>query len=216
MRSGASRAAGEAMIVDEWAQPSGAARAREPVREHEAPSAGPPWLPPVEIAIRDERRDEGPAAWIGLIGAQLERFEQDRVPFAVVLVELVDIERMRRAGHVEELARMADQMERALTGALGAWAGSFTRERPGRCWLVAPETDVVGAELLAERLARAVAARSSHRGASLEATVGTAVCPEQGREASALAAHADLALYATRSRAHAPAVPSGPSRHEPV
>lgn len=215
-QSGASRGAGKAVIVDERAQPAAVSLAREFVREHERPSSGPPGLPPVEIAIRDERRDEGPAAWIGLIGAQLERFAQLRAPFAVLLVELVDVEQLRRAGHVEELARMADQMERALADALGAWAGSFTRERPGRCWLVAPETDVAGAELLAERLARALAAHSSPRGASLAVAIGTAVCPEQGREASALAAHADLGLYATRSRAHAPAGRWGASHDEPV
>lgn len=215
-RSATSPPAGGAVIVDERAQPVGAYLVGEPVRSCEPPSPVGPDLPPVEIAARDERRNEGPAAWIGLIGAQLERFEQDRVPFAVLLVELVDIERMRRAGHADELARMADQMERALTGALAAWAGSFTRERPGRCWLVAPETDVVGAELLAERLERALAARSSHRGASLEVALGTAVCPQQGREASALAAHADLGLYAARSRAHAPVGAPGASRDQPA
>jgi hypothetical protein len=204
-QSDASRAPGEAVIVDERVAPAAASVASEPVRAREAPASPAPDAPAVEIAIRDERREQGPAAWIGLIGAQLERFEHDRTPFAVLLVELVDIERMQRPGHVEDLARTAEEMERALTDALGAWAGSFTRERPGRCWLVAPETDLVGAELLAERLARAVAARASHRGRSLALAIGTAVCPEQGREASALAAHADVGSYAARSRAHAPA-----------
>lgn len=215
-QSGASQGSGKAVIVDERAQPGAVSLESELVREHEGPSSGLPGLAPVEIAIRDERRDEGPAAWIGLIGAQLERFERLRAPFAVLLVELVDVEQLRRAGHVEELARMADQMERALGDALGAWAGSFTRERPGRCWLVAPETDVAGAELLAERLARALAAPSSPRRVSLEVAIGTAVCPEQGREASALAAHADLGLYATRSRAPAPAGRWGAGHDEPV
>jgi len=211
-RAGTARAAGEAVIVDERTQPTDASLAREPAHSRESQPLSVPLDLPPEIEIRDERRDEGPAAWIGLIGAQLERFEQNRLPFAVLLVELVDVERVRRAGHAEDLAQMADQMEQALTGALGAWAGSFTRERLGRCWLVAPETDVVGAELLAERLTRAVAARSSHRGASLEVAIGTAVCPEQGREASALAAHADVGAYAARSRAHAPAGSSGAGR----
>ncbi|MCW3020185.1 MAG: hypothetical protein JWN10_2493, partial [Solirubrobacterales bacterium] len=92
-QAGTSRGAGEAVIVDERAQPAGASPSSEPVRSREAPSSVPPDLQPVEIAIRDERRDEGPAAWIGLIGAQLERFEQSREPFAVLLVELVDVER---------------------------------------------------------------------------------------------------------------------------
>lgn len=213
---GTSRADAEAVIVDERAQTVAAVSSREPVRSREAPPSDPSEVQPVEIAIRDVRPDAGPAAWIGLIGAQLERFSQDSVPFAVLLVELVDIERMRRAGYLEDIARMADQMERALTGALGAWEGSFTRERPGRCWLVAPETDIVGAELLAERLARAVATRSSHRGVSLEVAIGTAVCPEQGSEASALAAHADVGAYAARSRAHVSAGPSGAIRDESV
>ena len=213
-QSGTSRADAEAVIVDERAQPVAAFAPREPVRSREAPPSDPRDVQPDEIAIRDERPDAGPAAWIGLIGAQLERFKRDSVPFAVLLVELVDIERIRGAGHAEEVTRMADQMERALTGALGAWTGSLTRERLGRCWLVAPETDIVGAELLAERLARAVATRSSHRGAPLEVAIGTAVCPEHGREASALAAHADVGAYAARSRAHAPAGQSGAIRDE--
>jgi hypothetical protein len=212
VQSGAPRVPGEAVIVDERVAPMAASFASEPVRSRQAPASLAPDAPAVEIAIRDERREEGPAAWIGLIGAQLERFEHDRAPFAVLLVELVDIEQLQRPGHVEDLARAAGEMERALTGALGAWAGSFTRERPGRCWLVAPETDLVGAELLAERLARAVAA--SHRGGSLTLAIGTAVCPEQGREASALAAHADVGSYAARSRAHAPAGPSAAARGE--
>ncbi len=215
-QSGTSRADAEAVIVDERAQTVVAASSREPVRSREAPPSDPSEVQPVEIAIRDERPDAGPAAWIGLIGAQLERFSQDSVPFAVLLVELMDIERMRRAGYLEDIARMADQMERALAGALGAWEGSFTRERPGRCWLVAPETDIVGAELLAERLARAVATRSSHRGVSLEVAIGTAVCPEQGREASALAAHADVSAYAARSHTHVPAGSSGAIRDESI
>ncbi|HTA32336.1 MAG TPA: hypothetical protein VK721_02845 [Solirubrobacteraceae bacterium] len=214
-QSGALRAPGEAVIVDERMAPVAASFAGEPVRSREAPASLAPDAPAVEIAIRDERREEGPAAWIGLIGAQLERFERDRAPFAVLLVELVDIERLQRPDHVDDLARKVIEMERALTGALGAWAGSFTRERPGRCWLVAPETDLVGAELLAERLARAVAARATHRGGSLALAIGTAVCPEQGREASALAAHADVGSYAARSRAHAPAGPSVAGRGEP-
>ncbi len=213
-QSGAPRAPGEAVIVDERVAPVAAAFASEPVRSPEAPASLAPDLPAVEIAIRDERREEGPAAWIGLIGAQLERFEHDRAPFAVLLVELMNIDQLQRSGHVEDLARTAEEMERALTGALGAWAGSFTRERPGRCWLVAPETDLVGAELLAEHLASAVAARASHRGGSLALAVGTAVCPEQGREPSALAAHADVGSYAARSRAHAPAGPSVAGRGE--
>jgi hypothetical protein len=159
-----------------------------------------------EIEIRDERGEEGPAAWIGSIGARLERFERDRLPFAVLLVELIDLEHVRR----EELSELAGLMEQALAAALGASA-SLTRERPGRCWLLVSETDSARVQQLAERLLDTVSTRTSRRGTPLQVAIGTAVCPEDGREPAMLAAHADVGLYAARSAvrasAHRPATP---------
>jgi hypothetical protein len=169
------------------------------------PPATAPGAPQAEIEIRDERGEEGPAAWVGSIGAQLERFERDALPFAVLLVELVDIERLRRRESPEELLRLAGQMEHTLAAELGASPGSLTRERPGRCWLLAAEADRAGAERLAERLVRAVAAGASHRGTPVAVAIGTAVCPEDGTEAATLAAHADVGLYAARAAVRAPA-----------
>jgi len=209
-----------AVIVDERARVPAAqrgARAPEdaPTQAARRPPERPlswdesPPIPPgaraAEIEIRDERVEEGPAAWIGSIGAQLERFKRDGLPFAVLLVELVDIERLRREELPEVLSRLAGHVERALADALGAWSGSLTRERPGRCWLLVPETDRAGAGQLAERLALAVASCARHRGVPLEVAIGTAVCPEDGREAPALAAHADVGLYAARSAVRASA-----------
>ncbi len=221
----ASAAAGPAVIVDEHAHAGAASSERErPLSWDESPPIPPrasrarlapleweersalPDAPEPEIEIRDERGEEGPAAWIGSIGAQLERFERDALPFAVLLVELVDIERLRRRESPEELSRLASEMERALAAEVGAApSGSLTRERPGRCWLLAPGTDRAGAQRLAERLERAVALGVSYRGAPLAVAIGTAVCPEDGREAAALAAHADVGLYAARLAIRGPA-----------
>jgi GGDEF domain-containing protein len=143
-----------------------------------------------DIEIRDVRRTEGPAAWIGSIGRQLEQFGRDRVPFAVLLVELVDSERLARG------AGALDRVERELSTSLGA-RGSLTRERPGRYWLVMPGTDRGAAGEAAERLGSAVATAATDFAARL--AVGIAVCPDDGRQASALAAHADVDLYADRS-----------------
>ena len=159
--------------------------------------------PVAEIEIRDERREEGPAAWISSIGAQLALFERDSAPFAVLLVELLDIERTRPHEPSEELSRLARELERALADALGPWPGSLTRERPGRCWLLAPDTDRAGAERLAQRLMRDLSAGAGELGASLAVAIGTAMCPEDGREAAALAAHADVGLCAARSAVRA-------------
>jgi GGDEF domain-containing protein len=151
-----------------------------------------------EIEIRDERSEQAPTAWIASIARLLERYARDRVPFAVLLVELADVERLRHAELPGEVSRLTGLVEAAVSGELRP-ADSLTRESPGRYWLLAPETDTGGATALAERMASAVRGAASHRGASLEIAVGIAVCPADGSQAAVLAAHADTALYAARA-----------------
>jgi hypothetical protein len=206
---------GRAVLVDEridsaraGASPPDRAAERMLAREH-----------PQEIEIHDARGGEGPAAWIGSISRQLERLHEDGLPFAVLLVEAIDVEPVALAGLAGpsgEMLRLTEEIEGALAVALGVapggepagpppgrgrapWSGSLTRERPGRYWLLAPETDRVGAERLAERLRRAVASVVEYRGMPLDVVIGTAVCPEDGMQAAALASHADIGLYAARS-----------------
>jgi hypothetical protein len=190
--TGASRR--QAIIVDERHS------SERPLSWDESPPI-PPGARAAEIEIRDERREEGPVAWIKSIGGQLERYERDRLPFAVLLVELRDIERLRREDLSRGLAGVLARVEGALADVLGKRAGSLTRERPGRYWLLMPETDRVGARDLAGSLTHAVASCRGQDGAPLEVAIGTAVCPDDGLEASALAAHADVGLYADRSAA---------------
>jgi GGDEF domain-containing protein len=202
-----------AVIVDELAEPAEhastsapwhASTRAQPVEGPEQAELPEPVSAPVEIAdteieIRDQRREEGPSAWIGSIGAQLERFERDGVPFAVLLVELADVERLRQEQPADELARLSGRMERALADVLDAWSASLTRERAGRCWVLIPGSDRVEAERLARTLLDGVSAREGRQGGSPPIAIGTAVCPDDGRQASALAAHADLGLYAART-----------------
>jgi GGDEF domain-containing protein len=151
-----------------------------------------------EIEIRDERGEQAPPAWIASIARLLERYARDRAPFAVLLVELVDVERLRHAELPGEVSRLTGLVEAALSAQLRP-SDSLTRESPGRYWLLAPETDSGAATALVERMASAVRAAASHRGASLEIAVGIAVCPLDGSQAAALAAHADIALYSARA-----------------
>jgi len=44
-----------------------------------------------------------------------------------------------------------------------------------------------------------VASGASHRGVPLAVTIGSAVCPDDGTDAAALAARADVGLYAARA-----------------
>ncbi len=160
--------------------------------------AASPRMDAGEIEIRDERATEGPVAWIDSIGGRLEQFARDRLPFAVLLVELVDGERRSPGASATSL----DRIERELNAALGG-RGSVTRERPGRYWLVVADTDKQAAHQLAERVVRALETVSTDPAAPPQAAVGVAVCPDDGCEASTLAAHADVALYADRSAVRA-------------
>lgn len=155
--------------------------------------APPPAAEPPPIAVRDARAQQGPAAWIGAVGAQLQRFERDRQPFAVLLVELLEPAR----------ADAGSPLERAVHERRWEWGPlSLTRERPGRWWLVAPGADRAGAASLRERLEQALGATAPGIGsaAALGAVaIGIAVCPDDATDAPGLAAQADLDIYAARS-----------------
>jgi GGDEF domain-containing protein len=188
-----------------WQSPSPAAASRResPDAAWDAPPPPPPPAAPAEIEIRDERLEEGPAAWIRSIGRELERFAQEARPFTVLLIELMDVEHLNRTELPEEVLRLAARVERTLELELRTIserrAGSLTREAPGRFWLLAPGVGVLRAGALADQVAEAVRRSVSHRGQPLEIAVGTAVCPDDGVQAPALAAHADVALYAARA-----------------
>jgi GGDEF domain-containing protein len=90
-------------------------------------------------------------------------------------------------------------LESELWTISGRPGGSLTREAPGRFWLIAPAIGPLRVGALAEQIADAVRRAVSHRGGPVEVAVGTALCPDDGLEAAALAAHADVALYAARA-----------------
>jgi GGDEF domain-containing protein len=184
------RDASAAVLVDEWVE-----------GRRSAPSAGVSESPGIQI--RDERREQAhpareQAPWIASIERRLERYERDRVPFAVLLLELADVERLRHSELPGEVARLTGLVETVLANELRP-ADSLTRESPGRYWLLTPQADALNARALAERLAEAVRDSVSHRGAPLQLAIGIALCPADGHRAAALAAHADMALYAARS-----------------
>ncbi len=180
-----------AVLVDEQVQDLGD-RSRETAPHDRS------WETTPRIEIRDVRGEAGPAAWIGSIGRRLQRYAQDGLPFAVLLVELLDIERLAHTEPLDEVSRLSSEVQDALARELRP-ADSLTCERPGRYWLLTPQTDGVAARRLAEQLASAARSAASHRGKPLEVAVGIAVCPEDGRQAAELAAHADVDLYAARA-----------------
>jgi GGDEF domain-containing protein len=226
------RSGPRAVIVDELssapqprAQPQPRAPALAPAL---APArTAPPEGPSEVIEIRDERGGDGPVAWIGTIGRQLERFRRDGLPFAVLLAELTGLERLREQegnGEAERMARVVQELlqDRCHETSAGAErAGSrepatITRERPGRYWLIAPQLDPMGAQRLAERLTAEVASLRTAGGRSMALAIGTSSCPQDGREAAALAAHADVGRYAARASAGVTSPPGPISVERPT
>lgn len=158
----------------------------------------PPMTRGAEIEIRDERHEEGPAAWIGSIGRQLERHREDGTPFVVALVEPLELDALRRSLSPHALDELVGSLQEAL---VAQWPGSVTSQRQGRYWLLADDAERLGARRLSERLQQGLAATVRHRGTPLQLAVGVASCPDDGVQAAALAAHADVDLYAVRSAA---------------
>lgn len=150
------------------------------------------------IEIRDARQRPGraeaggPASWIRSIGAALERHDRDGLPFAVVLLEI-------ETDPAAELGGLWPELERALAERLRTLGeGTLTSERAGRCWLLLARADRIGAHALAAQLEGAAGEAAARRGVKLEVLCGVALCPEDGEQAAALAAHADVGLYAAR------------------
>ena len=164
-----------------------------------------------EIEIRDVRREEGPSAWVSSVGRLLERHARDGLPFAVLLVEIVDVARLERSEAPHDMHGLVAQVEGAL-GCGMRTTDELSRESLGRYWLVAPETNGTGARMLAERLARLVRSSATHRGVPLEVAIGIAVCPDDGTEAPALAARADLGVYSARATGRSIAHTDPPQR----
>ena len=173
------------------------------------PCAPPPISAP-EIAIHDIRREgpsalrslgaseEGRTAWASAIGESLERHAADGLPFAALLIEMVGVEWIAQAEPPAGLGDLRDRVEAAIRPELRP-SDVIVRESPGRWWLMASRTDLRGARTLAERLARTVRSAAEHRGQPLEVAIGVAACPDDGEDAAALAAHADVGLYAARA-----------------
>jgi GGDEF domain-containing protein len=180
-------------------------RSEQPFVDERKPATVMPFAPPArgeseqsEIEIRDARSEEGSAAWISSVGRMLARHHEDYLPFAVLLIEIVDVAHLERSETPHDLHGIVAQVESALGRGMRA-TDELSRETLGRYWLLAPDTNGTGARMLAERLARLVRGSASHRDVPMEVAIGISVCPEDGTDAPALAAHADLGVYSARA-----------------
>jgi GGDEF domain-containing protein len=145
------------------------------------------------LRVHDARVAATGADW----RAAADRFLADGRGFALLALEFDDVARLLAAdpdGAASALARAHDAVRDELRpdDVLG-------REEDGRLWVVAAELGASGGRALAERLADAVAAAATLRGAPLAISIGLAAAPADGTDADALAAHADEALFTARA-----------------
>lgn len=157
---------------------------------------------PAPISIRDARPDGEGMPWSAAVQRRLDRYLQDREPFAVLLVELLDAKRLRLSQALRDAEGQLREVESSMVEQLRP-ADTLVRETDGRYWLVAPGTAAEDAHRLALQLAAATRRCASHRGAPLEIAVGIAICPDHGVEAAGLAGHAEVDLYAAQASGRA-------------
>jgi GGDEF domain-containing protein len=148
------------------------------------------------IEAKDVRTGGHPPV-VAAIHRRLQRHALDGAPFALLLVEVLDVERLRALRAGDHLLREISAVESVIAEQLRP-ADSLLREIDGRWWLLAPDTDPLLARQLAERLTSA-ARRVEHRGVPLRIVVGIAVCPQHGLDPAALIGHADVDLYAAEA-----------------
>jgi GGDEF domain-containing protein len=129
--------------------------------------------------------------------AAAARLLADGRGFALLALEVDDAARLLAADSEAAAAALARAQD-AVRGELRP-GDVLGREGNGRMWVVAAELGSSGGRALAERLADAVAAAGTVRGAPLAVSIGIAAAPADGTDADALAAHADEALFAARA-----------------
>lgn len=163
-------------------------------------ATSPPADPPPGAARVQDAGDlrARAAPWTAAIDTRIERHREDRLPFAVLCLEVADLDRLVASERDGEVALALEAAEVAVAAQLRP-ADVLVRERPGRYWLIAPDTDLAGGRSLAHLLAAALAGVPGHRGAPLEAAIGLAACPQDGAEAAALEGRAEEGLFAARA-----------------
>jgi len=138
------------------------------------------------------------APWTAAIDRRLARHRQDGLPFAVLCVEIADLDRLAAAEVDDEVGEALEAAEGAVCAQLRP-ADVLVRERAGRYWLTAPDTDPAEARTLAHRIAAAIAAAPAHRRVPLQAAIGVAACPADATETPALEGRADEGVFAARA-----------------
>ena len=136
--------------------------------------------------------------WTAAIQRRLDRHAVDGLPFAVLCLELADLDRLVAADRDRDVLATLEAAEAAILTRLRP-ADGLVRERTGRYWLTAPDTGADDARALALRIAAAINELPPHRGTPLEVAIGVTSCPADAADAPTLESLAEEGLCAARA-----------------
>ena len=134
-------------------------------------------------------------AWPGALDEAIIRARAGDEPLALLLVELVDADRMLAVEDADESAAVLARFAEAVRGVMGPEL-SVVDEGEGRAWVIAPGADRDGALALGSRIGSAVRAAPPWRESPLAGAVGAALLGEDGEDAQALIEAAEESMFA--------------------
>jgi hypothetical protein len=194
----------EATLREAASAPDPLAEAAERLRalarttDLDLPEEAPAVRPAPEFEDASSLRAARLLPWTAAIERRLVRHQADGLPFAVLCVELADLDRLVAADRDRDVLAALEAAEAAILTQLRP-ADGLVRERAGRYWLTTPDTDAAEARALGLRIAASIAELPPHRGAPLEVAVGVTACPADAADAAALEALAEEGLFAARA-----------------
>ena len=165
-----------------------------------SPEFSPPASTPPEPSSRAPLRVVDPtphpgrsgALWVAALDDEVTRSRRSGSPLSLLLVELVDGERIAESelGPEAAFGRFAQAVRSVLRR-----QDLLASEDQTRVWVIARDTARPGARALADRIAAAVAEVEPVRGAPLGASVGLAVLSEDAHDCPGLLQAAEEAMF---------------------
>jgi GGDEF domain-containing protein len=136
--------------------------------------------------------------WIDALRDEIVTAARARSPLSLLLVELEDAERLVAVEpHGEATATFGRFAQTVRTSVRRR--DVLACETDSRAWIIARDTGRAGAQALGSRIATAVPAEESWRGAPLTVSVGLAVLGEDGHNAAALIDAAEQTRFAAEA-----------------
>jgi GGDEF domain-containing protein len=161
-------------------------------------AAAEPVFPDDLVTLHDTRPNAVPA-WRSTLERRLAAHRHDGRPFAVLLVEIDDFDRVRAAHDADELGAAVQGLERAATAQLRP-GDVLVPDSPGRYWVTLGDSDSAAARVVATELASAATSGSTPlRGAALRVSVGIASSPQDGSDVQELLDQAEAGVFRARA-----------------